>query len=142
VDRLLDSTKIHEGLRLKAYKDTVGVWTIGYGTNLQTLEIEEPLAAEWLAKKLGEAQTFAQTLPEWATLSDIRRAVVVEMIYNLGPHGYHGFVNTRRAMAEGRYQDASNGMLASRWALQVGRRARRLAAQMREGRPWQELQVE
>lgn len=27
----LDSIKKHEGLRLRAYRDAVGIWTIGYG---------------------------------------------------------------------------------------------------------------
>lgn len=30
--------KRNEGLRLKAYKDTVGVWTIGYGNTYYPLE--------------------------------------------------------------------------------------------------------
>ena len=31
---LVDVIKKHEGCRLDMYKDTVGVWTIGYGHNL------------------------------------------------------------------------------------------------------------
>lgn len=139
--RLTESVKLHEGYREKAYKDTVGVWTIGYGTNLQTLEIDEALATKWLELRLNEAVGHAEKLPEYANLNYARQDVVVEMIYNLGPRGYEGFVNTRKAMEQGRYADAAKGMLASKWAEQVGRRARRLAAQMREGIPWQELQV-
>ena len=30
-ERLLDQLKLMEGLRLTAYKDAAGVWTIGYG---------------------------------------------------------------------------------------------------------------
>ncbi len=136
MDHLLESIKVHEGYRDRAYRDSVGVWTIGYGTNLQELEIDEPLAAEWLRRKIEEAKAHASKLPEWQTLDPVRRDVVVEMIYNLGPRGYEGFNNTRRAMEEGRYEAAAAGMLASRWAGQVGRRAQRLAAQMRTGLRW------
>lgn len=135
---LEDSIKYHEGFRRKAYLDSVGVWTIGYGTNLQTMEIDEELAAKLMRGKLNEARVHAEGLPEYRGLSDARRDVIVEMIYNLGPKGYEGFVNTRRAIAEGRFEAASSGMLASKWAKQVGRRAERLAAQMRTGLRWNE----
>lgn len=140
-DYLLESIKGHEGFRTKAYKDTVGVWTIGYGTNLQVLAIDEPLASKWLQSSIESARLHAQSTPEWALMTGPRRDVIVEMIYNMGPTSYDGFLNTRRAMREGRYADAANGMLESKWALQVGTRARRLAAQMKEGRPWQVLGV-
>lgn len=139
--KLRESVKLHEGFRAKAYKDTVGVWTVGYGTNLQTLEVSEALAAEWLDQRLDEARRYAEThAPEYAALSEARRDVVVEMIYNLGPAGYMGFVNTRKAMADGRFADAARGMLASKWARQVGRRAERLARQMETGQYWQETE--
>ena len=32
---LIDDLKRDEGLRLKAYQDSVGVWTIGHGHNLE-----------------------------------------------------------------------------------------------------------
>ena len=32
---LIDTIKKHEGCRLDMYKDTVGIWTIGYGHNLE-----------------------------------------------------------------------------------------------------------
>lgn len=139
MSKLRDSVKLHEGYRSRAYKDSVGVWTVGYGQNLQVLEIDEPLAAEWLDKELAKATKFAETLPEWAVLDPVRRDVVVEMIYNLGERGYALFQNTRRAMQEGRYDRAAAGMRASKWAGQVGRRADRLVAQMEKGVPWQDL---
>lgn len=138
MDHLLESVKYHEGYRDTAYQDSVGVWTIGYGTNLQTLRIDRELAEKWLREKLAEARAFAETLPEWAVLDGPRRDVVVEMIYNLGERGYSLFVNTRRAMQEGRFEDAAKGMLGSKWARQVGLRATRLAAQMRTGYRWNE----
>lgn len=138
MDYLLESVKYHEGYRDTAYRDSVGVWTIGYGTNLQTLQIDRDLAEKWLVQRLDEAKLFASRLPEWAVLDGPRQDVVVEMIYNLGPSRYVLFANTRRAMLEGRFEDAANGMLASRWAEQVGRRAIRLAAQMRTGARWNE----
>lgn len=138
MDHLLESVKLHEGYRERAYRDSVGVWTIGYGTNLQELQIDRPLAEMWLMQKLSEARRYAESYPEWSRLNAARQDVVVEMIYNLGPSKYSKFVNTRAAMQEGRFEAAANGMLASLWARQVGRRAERLASQMRTGQYWNE----
>lgn len=135
---LLDSVKYHEGYRERAYQDSVGVWTIGYGTNLQTLQIDRQLAEKWLRERLDEATTAAQGLPEWDGLDGPRRDVIVEMIYNIGFSGYLAFTNTRRAILDRRFEDAERGMLASKWAKQVGVRAKRLAAQMRTGVRWNE----
>lgn len=60
---LIASVKLHEGYRARAYQDTVGVWTIGYGTNLQELEIGDELATEWLLNKLRQAETSAGGYP-------------------------------------------------------------------------------
>ena len=135
---LRKSVKGHEGYREKAYLDSVGVWTIGYGTNLQVLEIDEPTADAWLSRSLETAETGAESLPGYAHLNDARKAVLVEMVSNMGLATTRKFVNTLAAVAEGRYEDAANGMRVSRWASQVGRRARRLATQMETGEFWNE----
>ena len=43
----------HEGLRLKAYKDTVGVWTIGYGTSA-------PIFKKFTGKELTADTTISE----------------------------------------------------------------------------------
>lgn len=133
---LMASVKFHKGYREKAYLDSVGVWTIGYGTNLQSLTIDKSLAELWLSRSLEDAETGAETLPGYAHLNSARQAVLIEMVYNMGLPTVRKFVNTLAAVAEGRYDDAANGMRASRWATQVGKRARRLAMQMETGEFW------
>jgi lysozyme len=136
MSHLLRSIKEHEGLRLRAYQDTVGVWTIGYGQNLQVLEIDEALAEKWLNHKIDEAIRDAASLPEYAVMDEVRQDVLIELVYNMGLATVKKFVNTRRAMLEGRYDDAAAGMLQSKWARQVGKRADRLASQMKTGVRW------
>ena len=53
------------------------------------------------------------------------------MAYNLGINSLLGFKNTLATIQAGRYNDAADGMLASKWATQVGDRATRLAKMMR-----------
>ena len=98
-DRLVRDVKRHEGYRPKAYQDSVGVWTIGYGTNLQELVIDEALAGRWLVEKLVSSRAQAETFPWYAALNQPRKNVVVEMIYNLGPTRFAGFKAMLAALA-------------------------------------------
>jgi len=130
------SIKKHEGLRLKAYQDTVGVWTIGYGTNLQELEISPMLAEDLLQRGLDTAINDAETWAgedTWDALSATRKAVLIDMAYNMGLPTLMQFKNTRRHLQAGEYDDVAEHMLDSKWARQVGQRAQTLAQQMREG---------
>lgn len=134
-DRLLDSLREHEGLRLKAYKDSVGVWTIGYGRNLQELQIDQPLANHWLEEDMENALVEAKRFAEYHALdSDARRNAFVEMIFNLGRYRFMQFRKMLAAIREKDYNEASMQMLDSKWARQVGRRAEVLASQMRTGK--------
>ena len=133
---LLASTKLHEGFRNRAYQDTVGVWTIGYGTNLQELVIDDELATKWLYDKLRQAEVSAGGYPWYAKLSQPRKDVIVEMIYNLGLPRFDKFAKLKTALAEQKFDVAAMEMLSSVWAEQVGVRALRLAGQMKTGVPW------
>jgi lysozyme len=55
------------------------------------------------------------------------------MGFNLGIQGLLKFTNTLSYIEQGKYELPSASMLASKWAKQVGQRARRLAEIMRTG---------
>lgn len=140
---LLASTKIHEGRRLRAYQDTKGIWTIGYGTNLQKLEIDDELATEWLYNKLRQALTSAGGYPWFNNLNQARKDVIVEMIYNLGLPRFDKFKGLKASLTVSDFAAAEREMLDSKWAYDVGDgpgnkddRAERLARQMRTGEYW------
>lgn len=123
-----------EGYRAKAYQDTEGVWTIGYGTNLQELEIDEPLAARWLSKKLAEAERDLEQFGWYAVLSSGRQRVLVELVYNLGLPRLLSFVKMIAAIKARDFQTAAAELLDSKWARQVGPiRSKRLADLLRAG---------
>ena len=69
----------------------------------------------------------------WRTLTCARQRVLVNMAFNLGVAGLLGFKNTLSAVQRGHYEQAASGMMASKWAQQVGARADRLAVMMRTG---------
>lgn len=126
-----------EGLRLDAYKDTVGRWTIGYGH----AEGVDP-GARW---SQGEAQTtlnadvdrcvaqLDRALPWWRGLDDVRQDAVAQMGFNMGVATLCEFVHALNYLRRGDYQNAAAGFLLSRWASQVGQRADRIAHLIRTG---------
>ena len=123
-----------EGLRLKPYRDTVGKLTIGIGRNLDDVGISQDEAMHLLDNDIARTTAaLDKAIPWWRSLNDVRQRVVVNMAFNLGVAGLLGFKNTLAAMQAGRYADAAGGMLASKWATQVGERAKRLAAMMAKG---------
>ncbi|WP_294138335.1 glycoside hydrolase family protein [Sphingomonas sp.] len=97
------------------------------------------------ANDIGRVEAdLDRALPWWRTLSDARQRVMLNMTFNMGigrraapgkpAKGMLSFEGgTLRAVREGRWADAAKGMLASKWAGQVGARANRLAAMMLAG---------
>jgi lysozyme len=133
-----------EGVRYVPYLDTATPprRTCGVGHNMDV----SPLPADWkfplsdtqvdqiLARDI--ATTLAKldkVLPWWRSLDEVRQRVVANMAFNLGIGGLLGFKNTLAAMQRGSYAVAAAGMLSSKWAGQVGARAKRLAQAMESG---------
>lgn len=139
---LIAQLKIDEGLRLTAYKDTVGVWTIGYGhahVAPGTVWTREKAEQQLIIDVAEHNADLARKLPWVEKLDPVRRRVLQNMAFNLGvgevggKKGLLGFRNTLEYVRTGQYDEAARGMLASKWARQVGDRAVRLAKQMRTG---------
>jgi lysozyme len=124
----------HEGLRLKPYRCTAGKLTIGYGRNLEDRGISRDEALMLLMNDIhsAESEAFA-AFPWYAELDPVRRAVVVNMVFNLGLNGFRKFRGTIAAIEGKRFADASQQMLLSRWAEQVGPRAHELSRMMESG---------
>jgi len=123
-----------EGVRLKAYQDDVGVWTIGVGHtgNVKAGDkITMEQARTYLSQDIEEAVDDAKYLcPDWAFMSEPRKGVMVNMAFNLGRDRLGGFKNTLKYIANREYAKAATNMLLSKWAQQVGQRANRLAHRM------------
>lgn len=134
VKALCDELTRDEGFRLKPYRDTVGKLSIGVGRNLDDVGISAEEAGILLSHDIDRTVAALDTaIPWWRGLDDVRQRVIVNMAFNLGIGGLLGFKNTLAAVKEGRYADAAAGMLASKWAGQVGARAVRLASMMQKG---------
>lgn len=126
-----------EGIRLKPYKDTVGKLTIGTGRNLDDVGITDAEARFLLLNDISKVRLGLLTKLPWTSmLDDARRGVLENMAFNMGVDGLTQFKNTLSLIQKGDYDKASVEMLESKWASQVGDRAKRLSNQLRTG-DWQ-----
>ena len=132
-DALISSVKRHEGLRLKMYKCTAGKNTIGYGRNLDDVGISADEAELMLKHDLENAEQDAKRFPVYEKLNQVRKDVLIEMVFNLGYSRLSGFKKMFAALERKDFDGAANEMLDSKWARDVGERARTLAYFMRIG---------
>jgi lysozyme len=125
--------RIDEGVKNRPYKDSVGKLTIGVGRNLDDVGVNDDEIDLMLENDLDEAERTVRRVlvGAWDDLNDARKAVLCNMAFNLGFDRLSGFKKLIAAVREGRYADAADEMLTSKWAEQVGLRAVRLSAAMR-----------
>jgi lysozyme len=134
MNKLIEQLKRHEGFKAKPYLCTAGKITIGYGRNLDDVGVSKAEAEAMLIDDVASAKRGALALfLSYEQLSDARKAVVVNMCFNLGRARLSGFKNMIAAVNDGYFDLAAKEMLNSKWAKQVGNRAIELSEQMRTG---------
>lgn len=126
---------LHEGLKLKPYKDTVGKWTIGVGRNLTDVGITEDEALMLLCRDIEKAEIDAFALiSNYSSLNDVRQRVLVDMAFNLGRSRLSKFKRMVAAVQRNHFGCAADEMVDSKWYRQVGVRGARLELMMRTGK--------
>lgn len=127
----------HEGLRLSAYQDSLGYWTIGVGRLIDARAgggITEDEAIELLDNDIVAKQVdLDRELSWWWDLDEVRQMVLIDMCFNMGIRRLLTFKTTLALIKAGKYEQAAQAMLKSKWATQVKGRATRLAEMMRTG---------
>ncbi|MGH8660625.1 MAG: glycoside hydrolase family protein [Burkholderiales bacterium] len=125
----------HEGLRLKPYRDTRDKLTIGVGRNLDDVGITRAEALMLLNNDIATVRNEVERAFQWfSSLNAVRKAVVLDMVFNLGLPKFRQFEKTIAAIKAKNWEKAAREMLDSRWARQVGVRAKELAAMMKRGK--------
>lgn len=133
--KLKDMLKRHEGFSSMPYKDTTGNLTIGYGRNLASVGISQSEAEKLLENDIWKAYELCIKHFAWfKILDEVRQDVVMNMVFNLGITGFFNFTDTISAIQRGDFVNASEGMMKSLWAKQVGKRARELSEMMLTGK--------
>ena len=150
VQRVIEQLTRHEGLRLTVYDDATGKPvakgdtlqgnpTIGVGRlltegrGLTTIEVEMLLEndIEVVVDDLN------RNIPWWNELNDARKAVLVNLCFNMGWPRLSLFENMLGALEVNDYETAADEMIDSRWFTQVGLRGLELSEQLRTGQ-WQD----
>ena len=129
----IDLLKKHEGYRRFPYLCTAGKLTIGFGKNIQEVGLTEEEAAYLLEKDVLGAVGRLRTEPYWLDLNEVRQAVLINMVFNLGWSRFNGFKQMLARVQSADYAGAAAEMMASRWADQVKGRAVELAEMMKSG---------
>ncbi len=122
-----------EGTRSLMYFDSLGVPTIGVGHNLRDVPISAAAIDQILRDDLAPAFVDCQNFTWWSLLNEPRKAVMVDMRFNLGAAGFRQFKTMMAALSRSEWDVAADAMMASRWIQQVGQRAVRNVQQMRSG---------
>lgn len=133
--KISDLTKEFEGLRLKPYQCPAGKLTIGFGRNIEDNGITEEEASFMLDSDIARARDcLHNNLPFFAGLGEVRQGVMVDMCFNMGWPRFSQFKKMLAAVEARDWVRANAEMQDSRWARQVGRRARILGNMMLTGR--------
>jgi lysozyme len=90
-----------------------------------------------LREDIADAEKDLQHFDWFPRLDPVRRKVVIDMRYNLGPTRFRQFKRMIAALAAGDYKQAADEMVDSAWYHQVGTRARRLVEMMRTGQDYE-----
>lgn len=133
-ERLRAQLVRHEGEKLKAYIDTVGKLTIGCGRNLEDTGISHDEAQYLLSNDIDvRVRALFRAYPAWfPQLDAVRQSALVNMAF-MGIAKLAEFTKMLAALEQEDYDTAAEEMLRSKWARQVGARARELSLQIRTG---------
>lgn len=149
--------RIDEGYDSKIYKDSEGFWTIGIG-HLLTKDPSKSLAISNLDKLVGrstggqitqaEAEAiFAKDVdkatagilrnatlkPVYDVLDAVRKAALINMVFQMGVSGVAGFPASMKLLKAGKWDAAAKELANSRWYRQTPNRAKRVIETMRTG---------
>ncbi len=135
----LELVKEAEGFYPNTYRCPAGKLTQGYGRNLEVhplteeekLELNEDgtvsefIASKWALKELQECEEKLMSNIIYQKQSDIRKAVLLDMCFNIGYSGLMKFKKMWFALGNKEFTQAAKEMKASAWYEQVGLRSKR-----------------
>ena len=135
----LELVKEAEGFEPHEYRCTAKKLTQGYGRNLEVHPLSEEEKAElnddgsvskevaekWALKELIECEQKLSQNIIYQKQSDVRKAVLLDMCFNIGYSGLMKFKKMWFALGERDYTTASREMEDSSWYQQVGNRGKR-----------------
>ncbi|MDX9690525.1 MAG: glycoside hydrolase family protein [Alphaproteobacteria bacterium] len=136
-ERLAEELKSDEGIVPHAYQDHLGYWTIGCGRLIDRRKgggLSEDEIMYLLGNDIAKVhQQVRSALPWFDGLTDTRKRALCNMAFQMGINGLLGFKNTLALIQAGKYAEAADNALKSKWAQQTPARAKRVADMIRKG---------
>ena len=124
---LKERIKQHEGYVTKPYYDSEGVLTVGYGRNLEAVPFSDDELDLMFENDFARARNGAELFRGYHDLNEIRKGVVIEMVFQMGFNGVEKFKKFWLAIQDHDWARAAEEMLDSKWATQTPERAKELA---------------
>ena len=139
LDMALALVKEAEGFMEFPYYCPANFLTQGYGRNLEVHplseeekaelasdgSVSEEVAERWAIKELYECEEKLNSNIIYQKQSDVRKAVLLDMCFNIGYTGLMKFKKMWFALGNKDYAEASRQMKDSAWYTQVGNRSKR-----------------
>ena len=142
VEKLRKQLEIDEGVVHEIYLDHLGYPTFGighlvtdedpeFGSDVGTA-VTEARCIEAFDKDVETVLSDCKTLyPDFDSLPEEVQQIIANMMFNMGRPRLTKFKMMKAAVDEGKWNDAADQMIDSRWYAQVGARAERLVDRMR-----------
>ena len=112
------------------YLCPAGKITIGFGHNIEDNPISARAAEIILQDDIGNTLAECERLDYFHALSDVRKRVIMNMVFNMGMPTFRRFKQMAEAIHDRNWQRASEEMIDSAWFRQTGDRAKRLVNMM------------
>ena len=120
MEKLKQMLTEHEGSRNKIYSDTNGIPHIGIGRNLDEGISEDEISYLLENDIVRCMKECANAFSFYSSLDSVRQDVLVMLVFNMGLPRTQGFKKMLSAMERGDMVEASEELVDSRWAVQVG----------------------
>lgn len=115
------------------YSDTVGKLTIGWGRNIEDNGISQAEADFMFDNDFARCQRELAPFPWYVNQPQNVQDALMNMCFNLGIARLLGFKKMIMALTAKDYTTAALEALDSKWAQQVGQRAKDVALMIRQG---------
>ena len=113
----------HEGLKLKPYKDTRGILTIGVGRNLDDLGISKDEAMYLLENDIKRCENeLREIFINFDELPENAKLVLIDMIFNLGKTRFLKFKHMISAVKNRNWENMIKEMKDSKWCRELKNR--------------------
>lgn len=135
-DRLIEMLRRHEGVRKTVYLDTENLETIGVGRNISAtgLGLSDDEIDYLLKNDISRVEAELNAVFPWFwELNEARKDAMISLGFNLGLPRLLQFKNALESMGYGKFDDAADHFLDSKWATQVKGRAVEITDMIRSG---------